>query len=180
MTRRGKALAWCGLTVALLFFGVATIGGGIAGGVAWNQIPHETSTTTGTLTQAGTCGGKASKDGTAIFTVAGATYDAGASCSARVGDRVQISYDPADPTHNNDSYSSGAVWIALAVFCLVMLVSAVRNVISLHRTPTIESPPPSKARSKIVPGNITPSTSRRMAQHVSHSRRLRPEKRHRT
>jgi hypothetical protein len=167
MTRRVKALAWFSLAVALFFAGAATIGGGIAGAVAWHRIPHETSTTVGTLLKTGSCGGIGAKEGAATFTVAGTTYDARADCNARLGDRVQIKYDPTDPTHNNDSYSHGAVWIALAAFFLVMLISAVRNAISLHRTPTLERP--SKSRSKRSPNSIEPSqsTAIREAAHVT-------------
>lgn len=66
------------------------------------------ATTVGTVTKTGTCG-KAVKDATATFTVAGFTYDGGADCDARPGDRVKIRYDRADPAHNHDSYRAGAI-----------------------------------------------------------------------
>lgn len=132
-----KIVVWFGIIVAIPAFAAMTIGGAIGGSASWQRIPNETAIATGTVLKAGHCGGRYSKHGTARFVVSGTSYPADVSCKAHAGQRVQVRYDPADPSHNNDSRYGAVVLFVIGGFGLVLLVSMIAVMIALFRTPTL-------------------------------------------
>lgn len=138
MGRGRKAVLWFGLSVGAVAFAVMGFGGAFGGAVAWHRVPGETATTTGTVVTAGHCGGRSSQDGTARFTVAGEPYNANVPCNARSGAQVSVKYDPASPSHNNDSHGRAIVLFVVSACGFVLLVSIVAVIISLRRTPTLK------------------------------------------
>jgi len=123
--------------VAVLAFAVATVGFGVAGSLGLRYAPHETATTTGTVTAAGVCGSRGAHPGTAEFTLDGVTYTTTATCDAKVGSTQRVQYDPLDPSHSNDSTGGSVIDFIIAAVALIVLIRVILSVISLHRTPIL-------------------------------------------
>lgn len=141
MTRARKRFTLAALVVALPLFLAASVVPLVAGFVALHRMPGETASTTGIVTTAGHCGGRSSTDGTAIFTVGGATYTASVPCNVAKGHRAPVKYDPADPGHNNDSGSNAGIYFVMSGVFFLALSGLLCSLIGVARAPVLPAAP---------------------------------------
>jgi len=104
-------------------FAVVALLGLVAGTHSLLLASHETASTTATVVEFGSC--RTRESATATFTVDGRLYHADVECTHDVGERVEIRYDPADPTRNGDTAGGIALRYGFGALGLAMLALVV-------------------------------------------------------
>jgi len=102
----------------------------------WQQAPGEPASTTATVVACYTATpGNACSTGDAVFTVGATTYhtERAIPYDAHVGDRFQINYDPSDPEHNGDTFTTAITSFVIGGIALILFALSISSLIRHRR-----------------------------------------------